>query len=219
MDSKSRALRWSIGMMGALFVACAFSAVADAKKSHKPPKPAHKQSEPKATKELLANCDSIISVSEVSTLSGLNVSPGQTPISAQATTGVCSGSYIISGTVAGGVTGTVSDFGITIQGQKLTGGPINANANAMAAYQQDFTVAEGQDQACAGTAVYPTAISGLGTKAFTSGQCGASAPEAVTAVDGPIVASVSWVNLSATGGLSVASAEPLISHALQAVGL
>jgi hypothetical protein len=225
MGSRSHVLRWSVSaFMAALIVAGAFSAGADARKSHRPPKSAHKQSEPKATKELLANCDSIIAVSQVSSLTGLDVmlgagSGGQPAISAQPLEGVCSGSYVVDGTVAGGVNGTVSHLGITIQGQKLTGGPINANAQAAAMYQQDFTVAESQDQACPGSAVYPTAITGVGTKAFTVGQCTATAPEAVTAVDGPVVATMSWQNLAATGGASVSGAEPVINHVLQAVGL
>jgi hypothetical protein len=207
--------------MGTLIMAATFTADADAKKPHKPPKPAQKQSEPKPTKELLANCDSIIALTEVSSLTGLNLTAptGQPAISVQSVGGLCSGSYVLDGTVNGGVQGTVSTFGITIQGQKLTGGPINANATAASMYEKDVTVAEAQDQACPGTAVYPTPITGLGTKAFAAGPCTATAPESIIAVDGPVVVTVGWQNLTATGGVSVGEAEPVINHVFQAVGL
>jgi hypothetical protein len=197
--------------MGTLILAATFTVAADAKKPHKPPKPAHKQSEPKATKELLANCDSIIALTEVSSLTGLNLTAptGQPAISVQSVGGLCSGSYVLDGTVNGGVQGTVSTFGITIQGQKLTGGPINANATAASAYQQDVTVAE----------AYPTQITGVGTKAFTAGPCTATAPESIIAVDGPIIVTVGWQNLTATGGVSASDAEPVINHVLKSVGL
>jgi hypothetical protein len=207
--------------MGTLILAATFTAAADAKKPHKQPKPPQKQSEPKPTKELLANCDSIIALTEVSSLTGLNLTAptGQPAISVQSVGGLCSGSYVLDGTVNGGVQGTVSTFGITIQGQKLTGGPINADATAASMYQKDVTVAEAQDQACSGTAVYPTPITGLGTEAFAAGPCTATAPESVIAVDGPVVVTVGWQNLTATGGISVGEAEPVISHVFEAVGL
>jgi hypothetical protein len=222
MSSRSRVLRWSLSaLMGTLIVAATLTAAADAKKPHKPPKPAHKQSEPKATKELLANCDSIIALSQVSSLTGLNLTApsGQPAISVQSVAGLCSGSYVLDGTVNGGVQGTVSTFGITIQGQKLTGGPINANAQAASMYQKDVTVAEAQDQACPATVVYPTPITGLGTKAFTAGPCTATAPESIIAVDGPVIVTLGWQNLTPTGGVSVGEVEPVISHVLKAVGL
>ena len=222
MSSRSRVLRWSLGaLMGTLIMAATFTAAADAKKPHKPPKPAQKQSEPKATKELLANCDSIIALTEVSSLTGLSLTAptGQPAVSVQSVSGLCSGSYVLDGTVNGGVQGTVSTFGITIQGQKLTGGPINANATAASMYQQDVTVAEARDQTCPGTAVYPTSITGLGTKAFTAGPCTATAPESIIAVDGPVVVTVGWQNLATTGGITVGEAEPVVSHVLKAVGL
>lgn len=222
MNSRSRVLRWSLSaFMGTLIMAATFTAAADAKKPHKPSKPAQKQSEPKATKELLANCDSIIAISEVSSLTGLSLTApsGQPATTVQTVGGLCSGSYVLDGTVNGGVQGTVSTFGITIQGQKLTGGPINANATAASMYEKDVTVAEAQDQACPGTAVYPTPITGLGTKAFAAGPCTATAPESIIAVDGPVVVTVGWQNLTATGGVSVGEAEPVINHVFQAVGL
>jgi len=222
MSSRSRVLRWSLGaLMGTLILAATFTVAADAKKPHKPPKPAQKQSEPKATKELLANCDSIIALTEVSSLTGLNLTAptGQPAISVQSVGGLCSGSYVLDGTVNGGVQGTVSTFGITIQGQKLTGGPINANATAASAYQQDVTVADARDDTCPGTAVYPTQITGVGTKAFTAGPCTATAPESIIAVDGPIIVTVGWQNLTATGGVSASDAEPVINHVLKSVGL
>ena len=222
MSSRSRVLRWSLSaLMGTLIVAATFTAAADAKKPHKQPKPAQKQSEPKPTKELLANCDSIIALTEVSSLTGLNLTAptGQPAISVQSVGGLCSGSYVLDGTVNGGVQGTVSTVGITIQGQKLTGGPINADATAASMYQKDVMVAEAQDQACSGTAVYPTPITGLGTQAFAAGPCTATAPESIIAVDGPVVVTVGWQNLTATGGISVGEAEPVISHVLEAVGL
>jgi hypothetical protein len=207
--------------MGALIMAATFTAAADAKKPHKPSKPAPKQTEPKPTKELLANCDGILALSEVSSLTGLNLtaSTGQPAISVQSVAGLCSGSYVLEGTVNGGVQGTVSTFGITIQGQKLTGGPINANAQAASMYQKDVTVAEAQDQACPGTAVYPTQITGVGTKAFTVGPCTATAPESITAVDGPVIVTIGWQNLTATGGVSASDAEPVINHVFKTVGL
>ncbi|MGD1049947.1 MAG: hypothetical protein ABR947_02610 [Solirubrobacteraceae bacterium] len=207
--------------MGTLIVAATFTAAADAKKPHKPPKPAQKQSEPKPTKELLANCDSIIALTEVSSLTGLNLTAptAQPAISVQSVAGLCSGSYVLDGTVNGGVQGTVSTFGITIQGQKLTGGPINATATAASMYEKDVMVAEAQDQACPGTAVYPTPITGIGTEAFAAGPCTATAPESIIAVDGPVVVTVGWQNLTATGGVSVGEAEPVISHVFEAVGL
>jgi len=222
MSSSSRVLRWSLSaLMGTLIMAATFTAAADAKKPHKPAKPAPKQSEPKATKELLANCDSIIALSQVSSLTGLNLTApsGQPAITVQSGGGLCSGSYVLDGTVNGGVQGTVSTFGVTIQGQTLTGGPINANATAASMYQHDVTVAEARDETCPGTAVYPTPITGVGTKAFTAGPCTATAPESIIAVDGPVVVTVGWQNLTATGGVSVGEAEPVISHVLQAVGL
>jgi hypothetical protein len=207
--------------MGTLIMAATFTAAADAKKPHKPSKPAQKQSEPKATKELLANCDSIIAISEVSSLTGLSLTApsGQPATTVQTVGGLCSGSYVLDGTVNGGVQGTVSTFGITIQGQKLTGGPINANAQAASMYQKDVTVAEARDQACAGTAAYPTPVTGVGTKAFTSGPCTATAPDGITAVDGPIVVTIGWQNLTTTGGVSAGEVEPVINHVLAAVGL
>jgi hypothetical protein len=208
--------------MGTLImVAATFTAAADAKKPHKPAKPAHKQSEPKATKELLANCDSIIALSEVSSLTGLDLTApsGQPVTSVQSVSGVCSGSYVLDGTVNGGVQGTVSTLGIIVQGQKLTGGPINANAQAASMYQQDVTVAEARDGTCPGTAVYPTQITGVGTKAFTVGPCTATAPESITAVDGPIIVTIGWQTLTATGGVSASEVEPVINHVLEAVGL
>jgi hypothetical protein len=206
--------------MGTLIMAATFTAAADAKKPHKPPKPP-KQSEPKPTKELLADCDSIISLTEVSSLTGLSLTAptGQPAISVQSLSGLCSGSYVLDGTVNGGVQGTVSTFGITIQGQKLTGGPINATATAASMYQKDVTVAEAQDQACPGTAVYPTPVPGLGTKAFTVGPCTATAPESITAVDGPVIVTIGWQNLTAAGGVSAGQAEPVISYVFKAVGL
>ena len=222
MSSRSRVLRWSLSaLMGTLIMAATFTATADAKKPHKPPKPAPKQSEPKPTKELLANCDSIIALTEVSSLTGLSLTAptGQPAVSVQSVSGLCSGSYVLDGTVNGGVQGTVSTFGITIQGQKLTGGPINASATAASMYQKDVTVAEAQDQACSGTAVYPTPITGVGTKAFTAGPCAATAPESIIAVDGPVIVTVGWQNLTATGGVSAGEAEPVISHVLTAIGL
>jgi hypothetical protein len=206
--------------MGTLIMAATFTAAADAKKPHKPPKPP-KQSEPKPTKELLANCDSIIALTEVSSLTGLSLTAptGQPAISVQSLSGLCSGSYVLDGTVNGGVQGTVSTFGITIQGQKLTGGPINATATAASMYQKDVTVAEAQDQACPGTAVYPTPVPGLGTKAFTVGPCTATAPESITAVDGPVIVTIGWQNLTAAGGVSAGEAEPVISYVFTAVGL
>jgi hypothetical protein len=206
--------------MGTLIMAATFTAAADAKKPHKPPKPP-KQSEPKPTKELLANCDSIIALTEVSSLTGLSLTAptGQPAISVQSLSGLCSGSYVLDGTVNGGVQGTVSTFGITIQGQKLTGGPINATATAASMYQKDVTVAEAQDQACPGTAVYPTPVPGLGTKAFTVGPCTATAPESITAVDGPVIVTIGWQNLTAAGGVSAGQAEPVISYVFKAVGL
>lgn len=222
MSSRSRVLRWSLSaLMGTLIVAGTFTAAAEAKKPHKPAKPAHKQSEPKATKELLANCDSIIALSEVSSLTGLDlVAPSGQPVtSVESSAGLCSGSYVLDGTVNGGVTGTVSTFGITIQGQTLTGGPINANANAASMYQKDVTVAEARDAACPGTAAYPAQITGVGTKAFTAAPCTASAPESIIAVDGPVVVTIGWVNMTAPGGVSASDAEPVINHLLQAVGL
>src|ERR1700690_175001 len=222
MSSRSRVLRWSLSaLMGTLIMAATFTAAADAKKPHKQPKPAQKQSEPKPTKELLANCASIIALTEVSSLTGLNLTAptGQPAISVQSVGGLCSGSYVLDGTVNGGVQGTVSTFGITIQGQKLTGGPINANATAASMYEKDVTVAEARDQTCPGTAVYPTPITGLGTKAFTAGPCTGTAPESVIAVDGPVIVTLGWQNLTATGGVSVGEAEPVISHVLKAVGL
>ena len=221
MSSRSRVLRWSLSaLMGTLIMAATFTAAADAKKPHKPPKPP-KQSEPKPTKELLANCDSIISLTEVSSLTGLSLTAptGQPAISVQSLSGLCSGSYVLDGTVNGGVQGTVSTFGITIQGQKLTGGPINATATAASMYQKDVTVAEAQDQACPGTAVYPTPVPGLGTKAFTVGPCTATAPESITAVDGPVIVTIGWQNLTAAGGVSAGQAEPVISYVFTAVGL
>jgi hypothetical protein len=207
--------------MGTLIMAATFTAAADAKKPHKPPKPVQKQSEPKPTKELLANCDSIIALTEVSSLTGLSLTAptGQPAISVQSVGGLCSGSYVLDGAVNGGVQGTVSTLGITIQGQKLTGGPINADATAASMYEKDVAVAEAQDQACPGTAVYPAPITGVGTKAFIAGPCTATAPESVIAVDGPVVVTVGWQNLTATGGVSVGEAEPVISHVLEAVGL
>jgi len=222
MSSRSRVLRWSLGaLMGTLIMAATFTVAADAKKPHKPPKPAPKQTEPKPTKELLANCDSIIALAQVDSLTGLNLTPpsGQPAVSVEALAGLCSGSYVLEGTVNGGVQGTVSTFGITIQGQKLTGGPINANALAASMYQKDVTVAEAQDQACPGTAVYPTPITGVGTKAFTVAPCTATAPESVIAVDGPVVVTIGWQNLTATGGVSASEAEPVINHVFEAVGL
>jgi len=221
MSSRSRVLRWSLSaLMGTLIMAATFTAAADAKKPHKPPKPP-KQSEPKPTKELLANCDSIIALTEVSSLTGLSLTAptGQPAISVQSLSGLCSGSYVLDGTVNGGVQGTVSTFGITIQGQKLTGGPINATATAASMYQKDVTVAEAQDQACPGTAVYPTPVPGLGTKAFTVGPCTATAPESITAVDGPVIVTIGWQNLTAAGGVSAGEAEPVISYVFTAVGL
>jgi len=221
MSSRSRVLRWSLSaLMGTLIMAATFTAAADAKKPHKPPKPP-KQSEPKPTKELLANCDSIIALTEVSSLTGLSLTAptGQPAISVQSLSGLCSGSYVLDGTVNGGVQGTVSTFGITIQGQKLTGGPINATATAASMYQKDVTVAEAQDQACPGTAVYPTPVPGLGTKAFTVGPCTATAPESITAVDGPVIVTIGWQNLTAAGGVSAGQAEPVISYVFKAVGL
>ena len=221
MSSRSRVLRWSLSaLMGTLIMAATFTAAADAKKPHKPPKPP-KQSEPKPTKELLADCDSIISLTEVSSLTGLSLTAptGQPAISVQSLSGLCSGSYVLDGTVNGGVQGTVSTFGITIQGQKLTGGPINATATAASMYQKDVTVAEAQDQACPGTAVYPTPVPGLGTKAFTVGPCTATAPESITAVDGPVIVTIGWQNLTAAGGVSAGEAEPVISYVFTAVGL
>jgi len=221
MSSRSRVLRWSLSaLMGTLIMAATFTAAADAKKPHKPPKPP-KQSEPKPTKELLADCDSIISLTEVSSLTGLSLTAptGQPAISVQSLSGLCSGSYVLDGTVNGGVQGTVSTFGITIQGQKLTGGPINATATAASMYQKDVTVAEAQDQACPGTAVYPTPVPGLGTKAFTVGPCTATAPESITAVDGPVIVTIGWQNLTAAGGVSAGQAEPVISYVFTAVGL
>ena len=221
MSSRSRVLRWSLSaLMGTLIMAATFTAAADAKKPHKPPKPP-KQSEPKPTKELLADCDSIISLTEVSSLTGLSLTAptGQPAISVQSLSGLCSGSYVLDGTVNGGVQGTVSTFGITIQGQKLTGGPINATATAASMYQKDVTVAEAQDQACPGTAVYPTPVPGLGTKAFTVGPCTATAPESITAVDGPVIVTIGWQNLTAAGGVSAGEAEPVISYVFKAVGL
>jgi hypothetical protein len=221
MSSRLQALRWSRGaLIGTLIIAGAFTAAADAKKPHKPHKPP-KQSEPKATKELLANCASIVALSEVTSLSGLNLTApsGQPVTSVQSLSGVCSGSYVLDGTVDGGVQGLVSTFGITIQGQKLTGGPINANATAASLYQQDVTVAEARDSTCPGTAAYPTPITGLGTKAFTAGPCTATAPESIIAVDGPVIVTIGWQNLTATGGVSVGEAEPVINHVFEAVGL
>ena len=221
MSSRSRVLRWSLSaLMGTLIMAATFTAAADAKKPHKPPKPP-KQSEPKPTKELLADCDSIISLTEVSSLTGLSLTAptGQPAISVQSLSGLCSGSYVLDGTVNGGVQGTVSTFGITIQGQKLTGGPINATATAASMYQKDVTVAEAQDQACPGTAVYPTPVPGLGTKAFTVEPCTATAPESITAVDGPVIVTIGWQNLTAAGGVSAGEAEPVISYVFTAVGL
>jgi hypothetical protein len=225
MGLRSRVLRCSVSaVIGTLVVAGTFTAGADAKKSHKPSKPAHKQSEPKPTKQLLANCASIISVSEVSSLTGLDVSAGQPDISGQPAIGaepnggLCSGTYVVTGTVNGGVNGTVSEFSITIQGQKITGGPINANAQAAAQYKQDLTVAQAQNP-CPGTAVYPTPITGVGTEAFTAGKCSATAPASVTAIDGPVVATMGWVNLTATGAIDASGAEAVISHDFQAIGL
>jgi hypothetical protein len=225
MGLRSRVFRCSLSaLIGTLIVAGTFTAGADAKKRHKPAKPAHKQSEPKATKQLLANCDSIISVSEMSSLTGLDVSAGQSDVSgqpaigAEPTAGLCSGNYVVTGTVNGGVSGTVSEFGITIQGQKLTGGPINADAQAAAQYKQDLTVAQTQNP-CPGTAVYPTPITGVGTEAFTAGKCSATAPASVIAIDGPVVATMGWVNLTATGAVDAAGAEAVISHDFLAIGL
>ena len=86
-------------------------------------------------------------------------------------------------------------------------------------YQKDVTVAEAQDQACPGTAVYPTPVPGLGTKAFTVGPCTATAPESITAVDGPVIVTIGWQNLTAAGGVSAGEAEPVISYVFTAVGL
>lgn len=225
MGLRSRVLRCSVSaLIGTLIVAGTFTAAADAKKSHKPAKPAHKQSEPKATKQLLANCDNIVSVSEVSSLTGLDASAGQPDISGQPAigadpmAGLCSGTYVVTGTVNGGVNGTVSEFSITIQGKKITGGPINANAQAAAQYQQDLRVAQGQNP-CPGTAVYPTPITGVGTEAFTAGKCSTAAPASVTAIDGPVVATMGWVNLTATGGITASGAESVLSHDFEAIGL
>ena len=90
MSSRSRVLRWSLSaLMGTLIMAATFTAAADAKKPHKPPKPP-KQSEPKPTKELLANCDSIIALTEVSSLTGLSLPAptGQPAISVQSLSGL-----------------------------------------------------------------------------------------------------------------------------------
>jgi hypothetical protein len=222
MSSRSGVLRWGLSaLMGTLIVTATFTAAADAKKPHKPAKPAQTQSEPKATKELLANCDSIIAVSQVSSLTGLNLTAptGQPAVSVQPVGGLCSGSYVLDGTVNGGVQGTVSTFGITIQGQKLTGGPINATATAASMYQKDVTTAEARDEACPSTAAYPTPITGVGTKAFTSGPCTATAPESIIAVDGPVIVTAGWQNLTATGGVSASDVEPVINGVLKAVGL
>jgi len=222
MSSRSRVLRWSLSaLMGTLIMAATFTAAAEAKKPHKPAKPAHKQSEPAPTKELLANCDSIIALSQVSSFTGLSLTAptGQPATSVESVAGLCSGSYVLDGTVNGGVQGTVSNFGITIQGQTLTGGPINANALAASLYQKDVATAETRDATCTGTAVYPTPISGVGTKAFTAGPCTATAPESIIAVDGPVIVTLGWQNLAATGGVTVGEAEPVINQVLKAVGL
>jgi hypothetical protein len=222
MCSRSRLLRWGFSaLIGTLIMAATFTAAAEAKKPHKPRKPAQKQTEPKVTKELLANCDSIIALSQVSTLTGLNLTApsGQPATSVQSVGGLCSGSYVLEGTVNGGVQGTVSTFGITIQGQTLTGGPINANVQAASQYQKDVATAEARDQACPATAVYPTQITGVGTKAFTVGPCSTNAPDAITAIDGPVTVTIGWQNLTATGGVSASDAEPVINHVLEAVGL
>ncbi len=233
MSSRSRVLRWVLSaLMGTLIMAATFTATAGAKKPHKRPKPhkpAQKQTEPKPTKELVANCASIIAVTEVSSLTGLNLTAGQPAISVDSVGGLCSGNYVLDGTFSGGGQErdvTVSNLGVSIVGQTITGGPIDANAVAASLYQKNFKFAEAQDQACPGTAAYPTPITGLGTKAFTSAPCGAPAPEAIYALDGPITVTTSWENTTTaaggtiTGGVvTVGEVEPVVSHAFKAVGL
>jgi hypothetical protein len=237
MSSRSMVFRGGLSaLMGAVIVMGVFSAGADAKKSHKhkSSKPTTtKQHEPDATKKLLAQCDTLLSVSAVSSLTGLTLQAGTTPVSAQPSNGGCSGDYVITETVGGGanqVTGNVTEISIGFNGVKLTGGPLNATKIAMASYETALRTNQSLDAACATSPIYPAPTTGIGTAAFTDGaygQCSTTAVVNAEAVDGPMIGTVSVINSTLYDGpytttgtaslLPVATA--VLNHDFEAIGL
>jgi hypothetical protein len=221
--------------MGALIVTGVFSVGADAKQSHKhKPKPAAKQREPTATKELLAQCETMLSVSEVSSLTGLTLQAGTQGISVVPTGGMCSADYVLSGTVGPSghtVSGTLTEIGVSFQGVTLTGGPLNADHIASSSYHKTLTTNQTLDAACPTSGIYPTPVTGVGTAAFTDGPYGqcttATTADNLVALDGPIVGSVSVTNVTLnagpyteTGSASLTTiADAVLGHDFEALGL